>query len=111
MERRRVQVHSKVSLQPTEKEEVCFLFRGPDGLGIRRVHGGASLEEWYLFLHGRGSGGGVDGYFTTLGGRILIAGREVARLGLDGSQEVGFQWQAEGGAVQGWRQGRSAQHS
>ena len=78
-----LQVHPKVSLQPTEKEEVCFLFRGPGGLGIQTVHGGASLEEWYLGLQGRGSGGGVEGYFTTLGGRILNPGREVSGLGLD----------------------------
>ena len=90
MERRRASGPPKVSLQPAEKDEVCFLFRGPGGLGIKRVHGGASLEEWYMGLHWRGSGGGVDGYFTTLGGRLLYPGREVSRLGLGGLQEVVF---------------------
>ena len=45
-----LQVHLKVSLQPTEKEEVCFLFRGPGGLGIQKVHGGSSLAEPGRFL-------------------------------------------------------------
>ena len=49
-------VHLKVSLQPTEKEEVCLLFRGPGGLGIQKVHGGSSLAEWYLGLQGQGFG-------------------------------------------------------
>ena len=62
-----LQVHPKVSLQPTERDEVCFLFRGPGGLGIQKVHGGSSLEEWYLGLQGRGLGVCVDGYYTTLG--------------------------------------------
>ena len=71
-----LQVHPQVSLQPTEKDEVCFLFRGPGGLGIQKVHGGSSLEEWYLGLQLRGLGGGVDGYFSTLvGGRILSPAR------------------------------------
>ena len=96
-----LQVHPKVSLQPTEKEEVCFLFRGPGGLGIQSVHSRASLEEWCMGLHGRGSGRGVDGYFTTLGGRILKAGREVSWLGLDGLQEVVFNGRLSGGAVRG----------
>ena len=32
----------------------------------------------------------MDGYFTTLGGRILNPQREVSGLGLDGLQEVVF---------------------
>ena len=86
-----LQVHPEVPLQLTEKEEVCFLFRGPGGLGIQRVHGGASLEEWYLGLHGRGSGGGG----------ILNPGKEVSGLGLDGLQEVVFNGRLRGGAVRG----------
>ena len=86
-----LQVHPKVSLQPAERDEVCFLFRGPGGLGIQKVHGGSSLEEWYLGLQGRGLGVCVDGYYTTLGGRIVSPEREVSGLGLDGLQEVGFQ--------------------
>ena len=51
-----LQVHPKVSRLPTEKEEVCFSFRGPGGLGIHKVHGGSSLAEWYLCLQGQGLG-------------------------------------------------------
>ena len=83
-----LQVHLQVSRQPTEKVEVYFLFRGPGGLGIQRVHGGFSLAEWYLGLQGQDLGRGVDGYFTTLAGRILNPEREVSGLGLDGLQEV-----------------------
>ena len=56
-----LQVHLKLSLQPTEKEEVCFLFRG--------LVDWNSKGAWWVFYGrmvfwawGRGS---VDGYFTT----------------------------------------------
>ena len=69
-----LQVHPQVSRQPTEKEE-------PSGLGIQKVRGGSSLAEWYLGLQEQGLGEGVvDGYFTTLGGRILNPEREVSGL-------------------------------
>ena len=49
-----LQVHQKVSPQPTKKEEVRFLFRGSGSdLGMQRVHGGSSLMEWYLGLQGK----------------------------------------------------------
>ena len=67
-----LQVHQKVSPQPTKKEVVRFLFRGPGvGLGFQRVHGGSSLMEWYLGLQRQGLVEDFDGYFTTLGGKIL----------------------------------------
>ena len=94
-----LQVHLQVSLLPTEKEEVCFLFRGPGGLGIQKVHGGSSLAEWYLGLQGQGLGRSVDGYFTTLGGRILKPEREVSGLGLDGLKEVVFNGRLRGGCL------------
>ena len=54
-----LQVHQKASPQPTKKEEVRFLFRGPGGgLGLQRVHGGSSLMEWYFgFARARFGGG------------------------------------------------------
>ena len=94
-----LQVHPKVSLQPTEKEEVCFLFRGPGGLGIQRVHGGASLEEWGCKGEAR-----EEVWMDTLpllGRRILNPGREVSGLGLDGLQEVVFNGRLRSGAVGG----------
>ena len=36
------------------------------------MHGGSSLAEWYFSLQGQGLRESVDGYFTTLGGRILV---------------------------------------
>ena len=54
-----LQFHQKVSPQPTKKEEVRFLFRGPgSGLGMQRVHGGSSLMEW-LFWFARARLGGT----------------------------------------------------
>ena len=74
-----------------KRKKFSFCFEGPGGLGIQQVHGGSSLAEWYLGLQGQGLGRGVDGYFTTLGGRILDPEREVSSLGFDGLQEVVFQ--------------------
>ena len=59
-----LQVHLQVSPQPTQKEEVRFLFRGSGGgLGMQRVHGGSSLMEWYLGLQWQGLGEDIGGYF------------------------------------------------
>ena len=52
----------------------------------------SSLAESYLGLQGQGLGRGVDGYFTALVGRILNPDGKVSSLGLDGLQEVVFQW-------------------
>ena len=59
------------------------------------MHGGSSLVAWYLGLQGQGLEEDVGGYFTTLGGKILDAKREVSGLGLCGLQ-VGFPWKASG---------------
>ena len=97
-----LQVHLQVSPQPTKKEEVRFLFRGSGGgLGMQRVHGGSSLTEWYLGLQGQGLGRDVDGYFTTLGGRILDPKMESSGLGLVGLQEVVFNGSPRSGTVRG----------
>ena len=64
-----LQVHLKVSLQPTEKEEVCFLFRGPGGLGLQKVQ--VLFGRMVFGFARRSLGESVDGYFTTLGGRIM----------------------------------------
>ena len=79
MERR-----SAVSPQPTKKKKkFVFYFEVlGGGLGMQRVHGGSSLMEWYLGLQGQGLEEDFDGYFTTLGGKILDSQREVSGLGL-----------------------------
>ena len=60
-------VHSKISFQPTEKEKVRFLFRGPGGLGIQvevvEVEGwgwrrGVGGGEWCLCGWEEVGGGG-----------------------------------------------------
>ena len=54
---------------------------------------------------GQGLGESVDGYLTALVGRTLNPEREVSGLGLDGLQEVVFQWWAHGWSGSCWRQG------
>ena len=77
-----LQVHQKVSPQPTQKEEVRFQFRGSGGgLGMHLVHGGSSLMEWFLGFQGQSLEEDLDGYFTTLDGKILDPQREASGLG------------------------------
>ena len=61
--------------------------------GARRVFFGRMVLGFTRARLGRGEGGGsAEGYITILGGRILDPEREVSGLGLDGLQEMGFQW-------------------
>ena len=97
-----LQVHQKVSPQPTKKEEVRFLFRGSGcGLGMQRVHGGSSLMKWYLGLQGQGLEEDFGGYFITLGGKIFDPLKEVSGLGVCGLQEVVFNGRIRDGAARG----------
>ena len=65
------------------------------------VDGGLALEEWFAGREGVNLGVGVDGYFTTLGGRMFNPKVEISRLGLDGHQEVVFHGRLKGGACKG----------
>ena len=86
--------------EPT-KETIQFLFRGPGGLGVQEVDGGQTLEGWFACREDGISGVGADGYFTTLGGKVLDSKVEVRRLGLGGLQEVVFHGRLRGGAGKG----------
>ena len=65
------------------------------------VDGGLTLEEWFAGREEEKLGVGVDGYFTTLGGKMLNPWAEISRLGLGGLQEVIFHGRLKGGAGKG----------
>ena len=96
-----LQVHPKDSLQPTKKKEVCLLFRGSGGLRIQRVQGGASLEEWYLGLHGRGWEVWMDTLPHSVEGTESWEGCCLAWVGW--VARGGLQWQAEAWSGPRWR--------
>ena len=95
------EVRQVVCSEPTKEAMVQFLFRGTGGLGVQEVQGGWTLEAWFSGLEGRGPGACTDGYFTTLGGRVLDPTVEVRRLGLAGLQEIVFHGRLRGGAGKG----------
>ena len=97
----RQEVRQAVCPEPTKEAKVQFLFRGSGGLGVQEVDGGLTLEEWFAGREGRISGVGADGYFTTLGGKVLSPRVEVSGLGLGGLQEVVFHGRLKGGAGKG----------
>ena len=58
---------------PEPVKSVQILFRGGDGLGVRDLEAHTTFAQWF-------SGGkrwGLDGYFSTIGGRILNSEAEV----------------------------------
>ena len=95
------EVRLAVCPEPTKEAKVRFLFRESGRLGVQVVDGGLTLEEWLAGWEGENSGVGVDGYFTTLGGKMLNPGVEISRLGLGGLQEVVFHGRLKGGACKG----------
>ena len=73
--------------EPT-KETIQFLFRGSGGLRVQEVEGGVTLDEW--FASQADLVVGLDGNFTTLGGKVLNSKVGIGLLGLSGS--VHFAW-------------------
>ena len=94
--------------EPTKEATIQFLFRESGRLGVQVVDGGMTLEEWFAGRQGVNLGVGVDGYFTTLGGRMFNPKVGISRLGLDGLQEVVFSWQVKGRCGKGCWSGRHA---
>ena len=97
----RQEVRQAVCPEPTKEAKVRFLFRESGRLGVQVVDGGLTLEEWFAGREGKNLGVGVDGYFTTLGGRMFNPKVKISRLGLDGLQEVVFHGRLKGGACKG----------
>ena len=72
---------------PDPVKSVQILFRGGHGLGVWDLEAHTTLSQWFS---GGKRGGGLDGYFSTIGGRILNSEAEVCNLGLGRLSEVGF---------------------
>ena len=103
----RGQLVQQVREVPTspEPEEIKFLHKVHGRLSGVTVRTGLSLEEWYSGLHEGHGGLCMDGYFATLGGRILDAKAPVEYLGLEPGQEVVFQERLRGGGYGGGGKG------
>ena len=95
------EVQQAVCPEPTKVAQVRFLFRESGRLGVQVVDGGLTLEEWFAGREEGNLGVGVDGFFSTLGGKILNSKAEISRLGLGGLQEVVFHGRLKGGAGKG----------
>ena len=63
---------------PEPAKSVQILFRGQHGLGVWKLVAEQSLAEWYS---GRKLVGELDGYFATVGGKILDSRVRVGSLG------------------------------
>ena len=79
-------------------KSVQILFRGEHGLGVWNLAADQSLAHWYSEgkLDGR-----LDGYFTTVGGRILDSKVRVGSWGLGHMAEVVFHRRLLGGSFSG----------
>ena len=84
------EVQQAVCPEPTKEAKVRFLFRESGRLGVQVVDGGLTLEEWFAGREGENLGVGVDGYFTTLGGKILNLGRRLVGWGWVGFKRSFF---------------------
>ena len=93
------EVRQAVCPEPTKEAKIQFLFRGSGGLRVQEVEGGMTLDEW--FASQADLGVGLDGYFTTLGGKVLNSKVGIGSLGLGSFQEVVFHCRLRGGANKG----------
>ena len=89
---------------PEPAKSVQILFRGGHGLGVWDLEAHTTLAQWFS---GGKRDGDMDGYFSTIGGRILNSDVEVCTLGLGHLSEVGFHRRLLGGSFAGMGQGGS----
>ena len=80
---------SKACVSPEPVKSVQILFRGGHGLGVWDIEPHMTLTQWFS---GGEQGGHLDGYFTTIGGRILNSDTEVCNLGLGNLAGRQFCW-------------------
>ena len=92
----------KACVPPEPVKPVQILFRGGHGLGVWDLEPHTTLAQWFS---GGKKGGGLDGYFSTIGGRILNSEVEVCNLGLGRLSEVVFHGRLLGGSFAGMGQG------
>ena len=83
---------------PEPAKSVQILFRGEHGLGVWKLAAEQSLAESYS---GGKLVGGLDGYFATVGGKILDSRVRVGSLGLGHMTEVVFHQRLLGGSFGG----------
>ena len=93
---------SQACVSPEPVKSVQILFRGGHGLGIWDIQPHMTLTQWFS---GGKQGGNLDGYFSTIGGRILNSDTEVCNLGLGNLAEVVFHGRLRGGSFAGAGQG------
>ena len=93
---------SKACVSPEPVKSVQILFRGGHGLGVWDIEPHMTLTQWFS---GGKQGGNLDGYFSTIGGRILNSDTEVCNLGLGNLAEVVFHGRLRGGSFAGVGQG------
>ena len=79
-----------------------ILFRGGHGLGVWDIEPHMTLAQWFS---GGKRGGCLDGYFSTIGGRILNSEAEICNLGLGRLSEVVCHRRLLGGCFTGMGQG------
>ena len=95
---------SKACVPPEPVKSVQILFRGGHGLGVWDIEPHMTLAQWFS---GGKHGGSLDGYFSTIGGRILNSEAEVCNLGSGHLSEVVFHGRLRGGSFAGMGQGGS----
>ena len=83
---------------PEPAKSVQILFRGGHGLGVWDLEAPTTLAQWFS---GGKQGGSLEGYFSTIGGRILNSEVEVCHLGLGRLSEVVFHGRLLGGSFAG----------
>ena len=81
---------------PEPVKSVQILFRGEHGLGVRNLAVDQYLAHWYS---GGNLDGRWDGYFATVGGKILDSKVRVGSLGLGHMAEVVFHRRESGLAL------------
>ena len=86
---------------PEPIEKIQILFRGFGGLGVWKVGLGETLGKWHERVGLSGGDSGQDGYYTTIGGRMLDPKVPIGRLGIQDGMEVVYQVRLRGGGYGG----------
>ena len=89
------QVRQAVGPEPTKEAKVRFLFRKFGKLGVQEVDGGVTLDEWFAGQADLSLGVGLDGYFATLGEKVLNSRVGISTLGLGSFSGGCVSWQVE----------------
>ena len=91
--------------EPEPIKEVKLFMKGVAGLVVWKVGLGESLREWHERIGLNRGDSGQDGYYTTIGGKILDPDAPVGRLGLGEGTDVIYQKRLRGGGYGGGGKG------